>query len=52
LDPETRMQQQGNVRPGDTVYIAHNIENVIDFIERNYWLETSIDSIRIYRFIP
>jgi hypothetical protein len=51
LDPETRLQQQINVRPESTVYTAHNLGQVFDFIESNYRLETSIDSVRIYRLV-
>jgi hypothetical protein len=52
LDSTTRLQQQRNVQPYNYVYTAHNLEDVIDFIERNYRLETTVESIRIYRFLP
>jgi hypothetical protein len=51
LDPGIRSRQAADVQPGSRVFTAHNIDEVFDFIERNYRRETIIDSIQIYRLI-
>lgn len=52
LDPAIRAQQKMNRRPGNLIFTAHNIEEVMDFVGQNYHPETKIGSIQIYRLNP
>jgi hypothetical protein len=51
LDPEVRLQQEMGDRPA-RVFSAHNIKDVIDFIESNYHHEITIGLTKIYRHNP
>jgi hypothetical protein len=49
LDPAIREKQMTTVGKKQIIYTAHNIEQVYEFIEQNYHLETKISQAGIYR---